>query len=728
MSISTSGEVVEMEPISPVRADSLRISVSIVVFGCALTYLGLGPVRPGPLWVHAAAQAAFLVPYAVLCALSAILAVRSGSAERRFWIVLGSAVALLFVSEVISSAVGLGTDAPKWVALSVLLSSIAALLFTPLLVAMSRYGHLTWTTRARFVVDVLLVAVVANLAVLFSFVLPFELMAGGGFDAALLSSLYITFGSLLVFGVLMNTGWGQVGAVAVWERLVALGVGMFGVGTMLWPLWNAASQGLASTAWLTTVEGLWVFGIAFTAVGAVHRLAHPSQAWTQQRFRAPEGRASWLPSAVFVVASVTVPVAVAIAVTSSRSDVSSVLLVSAMCLFVLLSIRSAVLAVEFRQQSRNARTDALTGLANHRELHDRLDAEVQTALLTGKALSVGILDIDGFRRVNIAAGHREGDRMLAAIAHGLAAEVRDAGWVSRSSSDEFVVVLPELTPLSARGLARRLQGVVAAQSAALGEPLTATVGLAGLPDHASDVGSLLRLADAAQYRGKADGRGKVVVFEFQCEDDNRLGIRAVQGYRETQLQTVRVLANAVDARDPDCQHHSANVARLVVLLGRAVGFTEARLEQLELAATVHDIGKLAVPDASLFKTGRLSGSDWRQIRRHPEIAEQILAGRTEDAEILPWIRSHHERWDGTGYPDRLEGHEIPFEARILAVCDAYDAMVSDRPHRLRKSPAAALQEIDHNLGTQFDPVVGETFIRIVSGLIGESHDGRLGAD
>jgi HD-GYP domain-containing protein (c-di-GMP phosphodiesterase class II) len=149
-----------------------------------------------------------------------------------------------------------------------------------------------------------------------------------------------------------------------------------------------------------------------------------------------------------------------------------------------------------------------------------------------------------------------------------------------------------------------------------------------------------------------------------------------------------------------------------VQLAEHLGFDRKRVEMLETAAVLHDIGKIGVSDHVLRKRGSLTPAERREVNNHAALGERILAG-TSLHEVLPWILSHHERWDGTGYPTGLTGEEIPYEARILAVCDAFDAMTSDRPYRSALSCAAALQEIDLNMGTQFDPVIAEVFIRMV---------------
>lgn len=179
------------------------------------------------------------------------------------------------------------------------------------------------------------------------------------------------------------------------------------------------------------------------------------------------------------------------------------------------------------------------------------------------------------------------------------------------------------------------------------------------------------------------------------------------------LTTVRALATAVDGREPRSRFHSQNVATLSRLVGEELGLDASRVELLEIAASLHDVGKVGIPDGILRKTGALDAEESRRVRQHPALGERIASFTGVD-EILPWIRHHHERWDGTGYPDGIAGVAIPLEARIIAVCDAFEVMTAGKLGSVALSLSSALQEIDLCMGTQFDPEVAEAFIRLVS--------------
>jgi HD-GYP domain-containing protein (c-di-GMP phosphodiesterase class II) len=178
------------------------------------------------------------------------------------------------------------------------------------------------------------------------------------------------------------------------------------------------------------------------------------------------------------------------------------------------------------------------------------------------------------------------------------------------------------------------------------------------------------------------------------------------------VAAVRALAAAVDARDIDTQFHTQRVAKFAVRLAEHLELPGDRVRFVELLAVVHDVGKIAIPDAVLKKAGALTAEEWGDVRSHPEQGQRILAS-TGLTELVPSVRSHHEWWDGTGYPDGLVGAEIPFEARLLSVCDAYEAMTSDRSYRTAMSLAAAAAEIGCCAGTQFDPMLAERFLEML---------------
>ena len=173
-----------------------------------------------------------------------------------------------------------------------------------------------------------------------------------------------------------------------------------------------------------------------------------------------------------------------------------------------------------------------------------------------------------------------------------------------------------------------------------------------------------------------------------------------------------VLTGAIEARDPYTRGHSARVTALAEELALRLGWSEARLATLRIGGPLHDIGKLAVSDEVLRKEGRLDDGELAQIREHPKIGVRILLGLAALREAIPYVLYHHERWDGDGYPSGKAGEEIPIEARVLAIADAFDAMTSDRPYRTALSRDEALAEVERCAGTQFDPAIARVFLEL----------------
>ena len=324
--------------------------------------------------------------------------------------------------------------------------------------------------------------------------------------------------------------------------------------------------------------------------------------------------------------------------------------------------------------------DALTGLPNRRRLMEDLDHADGRHLLA-------FFDLDGFKIYNDSFGHLEGDMLLRRLGHKLREAVEERGVAFRLGGDEFCVFAPMPSDDGAE--------LIADCRAALSErgegfSVEASWGGVVVPDEAADATSALVLADQRMYDDKGVGR-----------------VSAKQQTRDTVL---RILAE----RHPDLHEHSGAVAALARAVGERMGIDAERLDDLERAAELHDIGKMAIPDAILNKPGPLDAEEWRFMRRHNLIGEGMLSAAPALRGAAKVVRSSHERYDGTGYPDGLGGENIPVEARIIFVCDAFHAMTTDRPYGEAGSVDSALAELSKCAGTQFDPAVVKAFRAEVS--------------
>ena len=353
-----------------------------------------------------------------------------------------------------------------------------------------------------------------------------------------------------------------------------------------------------------------------------------------------------------------------------------------------------------------AATDPLTGLANHRSFHERLEQEVGRARAEDGELALVVFDLDRFKDVNDAFGHQIGDEVLAEAGRRLAGEARFGELVARVGGEEFAWILPGSDGINAWRAAERARRAVAEAPFAGGVGyVTASAGVADLTQ-AADAGSLLRLADGALYWAKAHGRNVTLRYSPEVVQELSVTERAERLARSQGVTALRALARAVDAKDPSTARHAERVAAVAVRLGAQLGWSQDHLILLEEAALLHDVGKIGVPDSLLLKPERLTPDERREVEMHARLGAEIVSDVLRPEQVT-WVRSHHERWDGLGYPDRLAGSEIPDGARILAVADAWDAMTSVRVYGVPRTPSAALAEVRSCSGSQFDPQVAQ---------------------
>jgi putative nucleotidyltransferase with HDIG domain len=261
-------------------------------------------------------------------------------------------------------------------------------------------------------------------------------------------------------------------------------------------------------------------------------------------------------------------------------------------------------------------------------------------------------------------------------------------------------------------VAERLRSQVAALFADEPVPLTMSFGVATYPVHGDTVDGLMRAADEALYAAKALGRDRTVLHSAEIASILSAERPGDADRSRAQLATVLGLAEALDMRDTGTAKHSQTVGRYCELMARELALPRQRVERVRIAGVLHDIGKIGVPDSILCKPGPLTHDEYEQMRKHPEIGARILGGADLD-DIRGWILHHHERPDGRGYPEGLTGVQIPLEAKILAVGDAYEAMTSDRVYRRAIGEEAARRELEANAGKQFDPRVVRAFLAVL---------------
>jgi two-component system, cell cycle response regulator len=327
-------------------------------------------------------------------------------------------------------------------------------------------------------------------------------------------------------------------------------------------------------------------------------------------------------------------------------------------------------------------TDHLTGLGNRRALMQRLDRLFDHGQPTGRLLL--LFDLDGFKAYNDTFGHTAGDALLMRLGERLSRSIADRGTAYRLGGDEFCILV--------EGGFVDLEWVRAAAVASLRETgeafaITCSSGHVVIPEEAGTAQAALQLADRRMYAEKGASLG-----DFRSRG---------------------ALLQALAERDTDLGRHTAGVADHAVRLAVEAGLRGVEAKAVRAAAELHDIGKLALPEALLNKPGPLDEQEWELVREHTLIGERIIAADDGLGPVAKIVRSTHERWDGDGYPDGLAGEDIPLAARIIAICDAYEAMTTTRTYRAALTHDGAVRELRESAGTQFDPSLVEMFIATI---------------
>ncbi len=359
----------------------------------------------------------------------------------------------------------------------------------------------------------------------------------------------------------------------------------------------------------------------------------------------------------------------------------------------------------YEEALRLAERDPLTGLLNHGGIHERLAIEGRRVQQHGGFLSLVMIDLDDFKLLNDTYGHPAGDRVLAQVSEAINGVLRQSDLAGRVGGDEMMLVLPDTDRGGALRLAERLRERLSSKpfmaDKGLAIPIRLSFGVATYPTDANSLAHLVGVADASLYASKQ--RGGDTITEAGAKEELPVqdrGLRAVASR----------LMDVVGARDHYTRRHSDRVVVYALDLGQALGLPEESLETLRLAAMLHDVGKIGVGARLLRKPAPLTGDEEIAVRRHVDIGETIIRDLPRVAELLEAVHAHHERHDGKGYPAGLAGEDIPLLARILAVADAYSAMVVDRPYRRKLTGEQAKAELLRVAGTQLDPELVQRFV------------------
>ena len=330
-------------------------------------------------------------------------------------------------------------------------------------------------------------------------------------------------------------------------------------------------------------------------------------------------------------------------------------------------------------------TDQLTGLYNRRFFEEELK---RLDTLRNLPLSLIMVDVNGLKLTNDAFGHEAGDQLLQKVAQVLKDECRTDDIISRIGGDEFVILLPKTDHLQVASLGDRLIEAIHKKKIR-NLPVSASFGWETKKGDKEDINSVFKRAEDYMYSKKA-----------YKKDDQR-------------QQSLQIIIDTLFNKESRERDHARRVSETSVAIGSALGLSEAEIKELKVAGEYHDIGKIAIHSDTLNKRGPLTDSEWKEIKRHPELSYNILSSVNEYGPIAEIVFYHHERWDGKGYPSGLQGEEIPLQSRIIMVADAYDAMTDDRPYRKALSKEEAVKQLKKGTGSQFDPEIVEVFLKKV---------------
>jgi diguanylate cyclase (GGDEF)-like protein/putative nucleotidyltransferase with HDIG domain len=423
-------------------------------------------------------------------------------------------------------------------------------------------------------------------------------------------------------------------------------------------------------------------------------------------------------------------------------------------------------ALTFQKAQEQAITDGLTGVKTHRFFMEALSAEWKRSTRAGRAFALVLMDLDRFKFVNDFYGHLEGDLVLQRVGHILETNCRRSDVVARYGGDEFVILMPETNMEHARQLATKLRGWVSADPLLREKNISASFGIACYPLHGSTPQELIQVADASMYLSKHQGGNAVSTADHFDPNEAKkwkrdvleayLGVtlkrlfstgpeafeeiysrlkqfteslasteistgtneaaQVPQALPQTVLDTVTSLAFAIDAKDHYTQGHSQKVSAYAALIAEALGMTDVEVEEVRLGAVLHDIGKVAIPENILNKSGPLNPDEWDTMKSHVTFGAKILDPLTPLARVREMVLHHHEYFDGSGYPDALSGEQIPLGARIIAVADAFDTITSDRTYKKARAATEALAELERCSNAQFDGSIVALFVQTMRQL------------
>lgn len=358
--------------------------------------------------------------------------------------------------------------------------------------------------------------------------------------------------------------------------------------------------------------------------------------------------------------------------------------------------------------------DGLTGVFNHRYFHDALKEKIAISEKYNEPTAMIFVDIDYFKHYNDLYGHQKGDEVLRTIGSILKSSIRKGDIAARYGGEEFAIILPNTTEEEALSVADKIRSTIE-KTKFYGEEnqpkgvLTASMGVSIYPDKAKSDIELIKSADDALYRAKFFNKNRVETYTSILDE-----LKNDIDEKDIELVTsIKTLISVINAKDRYTYGHSERVVLYSRLLAEKLKLSKADTDTLIYAAYMHDIGKINIAQDILMKKMPLTSEEWELLKEHPESGVEIIKPVKSLENMVPIILHHHEKYNGTGYPDGLKGEEIPYLSRVLTVVDSFDAMTSNRPYNQRKTYDEAIIELRKFSGSQFDTVIAEKFIEVI---------------
>jgi diguanylate cyclase (GGDEF)-like protein len=632
--------------------------------------------------------------------------------ERRAWGLLSIAAVVLLLSyayygwyQLTISPAGPGSPSVFDV-----LNAVAAATIMLAIVQLAGLPRLGWHERLRLALDVTALSAV-TFAELYHFAIRPLAGSASWWESARWTA-YSLVGVSVVAGVCYLVGSARPGFERRLMSLVAVGVGVSAAGMALWPVWRSSNAVGGDSLLGGGVGVVYLLGDYLLMMAALTRIREHDQTWriTNKRLVNTAGpRVSTLFS-LYVLLGVVLLGSWLYAAHGVSSPDARLYIACGLVATLGLVARTSVTTIQTVLARTAANIDPVTGALGSASFLCRCDDAIARAEHLGEQISLIVFDLDGFSGVNAALGRAGGDRVLADVARLAAQTAGERGEVFRLAADKFTLICRMGEP-DAIALATEVLAAVRSLTVADGTRLSASVGVVGSEAGECGRDEFVHRANAAQAWAKYHGKGRVVRFDERIV--RALGVEERLRVQEDRsgLTIARALASAADARDPRNYYHSRNVAALSVMFSEALDLEPEYVRRIEIAAMLHDCGKLGLIDPLLADVV-LTSRQRMASREHAVLGETFV--RSVGIPDMPvWVRHHHERWDGAGYPDGLAGEQIPLESRIIALADAYDTMTSKVRNRAPVSRGAALQEIDLGMGSRFDPVLAERFIEVV---------------